>query len=223
MFSLRNNSHIISDALPKLADKDIQAAAIEMVKKVSKDAAYVLRRVFSDPGTVGPQLAAFLKQSDKDALVEKYTVKRKRKNLSNVELLAATVSVPLARSGYQKLKKLTDSRGVGFMSTWNYMSREKKIILPPSLVESEMVLSDTECMMPLFTIIKLTADRWFEVDKVKEKVSSLVTEVGADAVNPLHLNWFYKVRCDGTGGMSQYHQNGSDGKPVEDNKLFGNS
>ena len=193
--------------------------------KLNKDAAYVLKRVFKDPDTVGPQLATYLKKVEEDALVEKYSAKRKREasKLSDAELLAATMSVPLSRAGYNKLKKLTDSRGFKIMSNWNYMNREKQAILPKALIESDMEVSDTVCTMPLFTVLESTITRLFEVERIKIKIDSLVSQVGADATNPLNLRFFYKVRCDGTGGMGQYNQNCSDGSSVEDNKLFGNN
>ena len=48
-------------------DEDIQQAAINLIKKSNKDAAYVLTRVFEDPATMGPLLAEFLK---KDVVVD---------------------------------------------------------------------------------------------------------------------------------------------------------
>lgn len=222
---LKKHCDIIVDIVTTGSDQDIQAAAVELVGKVSKHAAYVLKRVFSDPGTVGPQLAKCLRKADEDALVEKYTVdsrKRKLPKLSDAELLYATIELPLGRVGFNKWKKLTDSKCSGFVSNWNYMNREKKLILPNSVIESDMEVSDTVCSMPLFTMLESTVTRLFEVDRIKVKIDSLVEQVGANATNPLDLRFFYKVGCDGTGGMSQYHQNCSDGSSVEDNKLFGN-
>ena len=74
--------------------------------------------------------------------------------------------------------------------------------------------------MPLLTVLKCTVARLFEVDRIKVGITELASQVGADSSNPLQLRFFYKLGCDGTGGMSQY-QNAADGSSFEDNKLFG--
>ena len=109
-------------------DADIQQAAIDMVMKSDRDAAYVLGRIFNDPEVMGPLLAKFLDQEDEkeekqeEVVVEKRAVKRKS-TLSDIDLLAATLTVPLSRAGYNKLKKLSDTQGYKFMSNWKYMGK----------------------------------------------------------------------------------------------------
>ena len=123
---------------------------------------------------------------------------------------------------YNKLKKLTDSKGFDFLPCYDFMVREKNRILPKSLIEAEMELSDKVAKMPLNTMLARTLTHLYEVDRIKSKIDDLVVQVGASSANPLPLRFLYKIGMDGTGGMSQYHQNCTDGSFIEDNKLFGN-
>ena len=91
------------------------------------------------------------------------------------------------------MKKLTDKNGFHCMSTWQYMGREKEAILPKSLIDSHMTLTDQVCMVPLFNIVKCTVSRLFEVDVVKDVVTDLTTRLGSSSTDPLHVRFLYKV------------------------------
>ena len=68
-------------------DTDIQKAAINMVAKSNRDAAYVLGRIFNDPEVVGPLLAKFLEQEDKkeeEMVVERTRAAKRKSSLSDL-------------------------------------------------------------------------------------------------------------------------------------------
>ena len=101
--------------------------AIAQVKPACKDAAAVLERVFKEPAVVGPGLAKYLKEEDENATIKKFSANRKRKFLPDMIMLACTLTVPFARAGYNKMKKVSDKFGKGFMPCWNNMNRYRSV------------------------------------------------------------------------------------------------
>ena len=87
--------------------------------------------------------------------------------------------------------------------------------------DSQGTLTDSECMMPLLAMLKGHVSRLFEIKELKDSINHLTGLVGADSVEPLILSLFYKIGCDGTGGLSQYQQKTSEGKTIDDRKLLG--
>ena len=80
-----------------LTDDEVKKLAIDLVKKESKEAAYVMTRLFEDPKTVAPPLAKVLVNEEKDKVVKKFTVKRKRTTMSDLKSLSLTLSSGVAR------------------------------------------------------------------------------------------------------------------------------